>query len=396
VIPPPTIEERPDVSAEALEDRSAGFLYCNVAGSGRPFPIVRRVAQEFRGWLDAVGMFSPAGIEAYDATLAGARSAIARALGDEGGGCRVALAQSATDALNTAIAGIRAAPGALLVTSAEEHASALLPLYRRRELGDRLRILPYHDDSSFLRALEVALREGAVALVLSLVSYRSGKVLPAPAACRLARAAGAVAIVDAAQALGQIPVSAQELGAHAVIVLGHKWVHGPLGTGAMWVADVERFACTRLGWRSRISHDLEGGMRLHEDAARFEAGTVDAAAFVGFHQALVVHRALGGAVATRIRALRRRLLERLSELPYDVVSRAEDPTGIVTVTPRTADAAGIVTRMWLEEGIAVKHVQEPGASDAIRISFWALHREAEIGRVADALARHAEAPAPAR
>lgn len=63
------------------------------------------------------------------------------------------------------------------VTTAEEHASALLPVYRAAERGARLRVLPHRDDASFLERLEAALMEGTAALVMSLVSHRNGKVL---------------------------------------------------------------------------------------------------------------------------------------------------------------------------------------------------------------------------
>ncbi len=57
------------------------------------------------------------------------------------------------------------------------------------------------------------------------------------------------------------------------------------------------------------------------------------------------------------------------------------------------DAAGIVTRMWTDERIVVKHLLEPQMPEAIRLSFWALHREDEIERLCAALARQAAVPA---
>ncbi|MDP9274675.1 MAG: aminotransferase class V-fold PLP-dependent enzyme, partial [Chloroflexota bacterium] len=230
---------------------------------------------------------------------------------------------------------------------------------------------------------------GAAALVVSLVSSKNGKVLPVAEACAIARDAGATSIVDAAQALGQVRVDARELGADAVVVLGHKWVHGPLATGACWIRDIERFQPVRLGWRSRVHHDLAGNVELQPDATRFETGTVDAAAFVGLRQSLAVQRMLARVVRERLRALRARVFERLSSVAFDVVSRPADPTGIVAVVPRGGDAAGIVSRMWTQERIVVKHLSEPDAPDGIRISFWALHRDSDIDRLAEALVRHA-------
>src|SRR5207253_973925 len=152
-------------------------------------------------------------------------------------------------------------------------------------------------------------------------------------ACRIAREAGAISIVDAAQALGQVRVDVEDLGADAVVTLGHKWLHGPLATGGFWVRDLALFGPTRLGWRSRL--EVPTGTRdYNPNATRFETGTVDAAAFVGLRQTLVVHRLLGSWVSDRLRALRSRLLERIGDLPFTLRSTPEAPTGIVVVEPR--------------------------------------------------------------
>src|SRR5204862_7371736 len=95
---------------------------------------------------------------------------------------------------------------ALIVTTAEEHPAALLPVYRRQDRGDRVRVVALNDDERFLADVAQAFHDGAEAIVLSLVSCRTGRRLPVEAACRLARDAGAISVIDCAQALGQIPI----------------------------------------------------------------------------------------------------------------------------------------------------------------------------------------------
>jgi len=386
---PALIEERPDTSVDALQSLVPGALYANVAGSGPTFPVVQRAAERARRWLSEVGMFGHVGYDAYNAWLSEARADIAAFLGDPGGAARVALATSATDGLNTLIQGLRMPSGSLIATTAEEHGSALLPLHRRRERGDALRIIRHDSDDQLLSELERSFSDGARAMVMSLVSCKSGNVLPVREACALARRAGATSIVDAAQALGQVPVDVRAIGADAVVTLGHKWMHGPLATGAFWVRDVDAFTVERLGWRSQSAFDLDAGYTLQPDATRFETGTIDAPAFVGLRQAIAVHRALGPRVAERVRSLRARLVGHLADLPVTLRSRADAATGIVVITPTGGDAAGIVTRMWSDDRIVVKHLAERGiVPDGIRISFWALHRDEEIERIAVSLAAH--------
>lgn len=390
---PVLIESHPDTSDRALQALSGDALYCNVAGSGPTFPVTQRAAERARTWLNGVGMFGHVGYDAYNRWLAEARADIAAFIGDDGGASRIALMTSATEGLNALAQGLRIPPGSLIVTTAEEHGSALMPLHRRRERGDRLRILRHDSDDQLLDDVRRAMRDGARAMLMSLVSCKSGNVLPVREACALAREAGAVSIVDAAQALGQVPVDVRALAADAVVTLGHKWLHGPLATGATWVRDPELFSAERLGWRSQSAFHVDDGYTLQPDATRFETGTIDAPAFVGLRQTLAVHRALGSRVAERIRTLRARLIERIHELPVDLRSRPETPTGIVVIVPRASDSAGIVTRMWTEDRVVVKHLAERGlVPDGIRLSFWALHGERDIDRLAASLAARMAVP----
>ena len=382
----PGIDAAPDISAQALQALRGDAVYFNVAGSGPTFPVAQDAAERFRRWLNQVGMFSHIGYDAYNAALSETRADLAAFIGDPGGAVRIALMQSATDGLNVAIGGLRLGPGATLVTTAEEHGSALLPQFVRQRKGERVVVLPYVDAAGFIERMR---GERPNALVISLVSCKTGKVLDVAPIVRAARELGAYVIVDAAQATGQVSVDVRALGADAVVLLGHKWLHGPLATGALWLRDHEALDPQRLGWRSRVAHDDTGAIELQPDATRFETGTVDVASFVGLRQSLAVHRRLGAQVGERIRALRRALFARLGALPFDILSRPEDPTGIVVVAPRGGDAAGIVTRMWTAERIVVKHLLEPQLPEAIRLSFWALHTEGDLERLCGALARQA-------
>jgi L-cysteine/cystine lyase len=388
----PQVDPRPDTSREALQALRGDFLYCNVAGSGPTFPVSARLAERYRTWLTSVGMFSHVGYDAYNTALDETRADIADFIGDPGGASRVGLTQSATDALNTLIGGMRLPmrmprkPGALIVMTAEEHGSALMPTFQRRVRGDRVTVIEHRDDASFLAELRRLFAEGAAALVISLVSCKSGKVLPVADAVRIAHGTGGLVIVDCAQAAGVIPVDVNALGADAYAFLGYKWLHGPLGVGALWVRDLDRFEVNRLGWRSQTAIDLDGNITLKPDASRFEIGTVDAAAYVGLRQTLAVHRALGTTVGQRLRALRAGLIARLRTLPFDILSRAEDPTGIVVAKPRATSASEVVDTMWRDHRIVVKLLAEPGL-DAIRISYWALHDDADLDRLADGFAK---------
>ena len=136
--PRPAIDPKPDLDTAALQALRGDLLYFNVAGSGPTFPAAQDAAERFRRWLNEVGMFSHVGYEAYNEALHETRADLATFIGDPGGASRIALTQSATDALNIAVGGLRLPPGSLIVTTAEEHASALLPVYARQSRGDQI------------------------------------------------------------------------------------------------------------------------------------------------------------------------------------------------------------------------------------------------------------------
>ena len=387
VPPPPAIVDPPPLDRASLDALLPGSRYFNVAGCGPTMPVVRGAMERYGRWLDSVAMFSHVGYAEYEAELARTREDLAAVLGDADGGGRVTLLQSATAALNVVVSGLRFAHPTRIVTTDHEHASALLPVFARRERGDEVLVAPYTgDDAAFLDRLDREL-DRAGALLLSHVSHKSGAVLPVRDACALARRRGAFSIVDGAQAVGQIPVDVTAIGCDAYCMLGHKWLHGPLGTGALWLRDPVdvRLVPPFVGWRSRAASDVAGNVTLKSTGERFETGTVDVSSFFGVRQTLAVHRALRTRIAERVQALRATVLGALEVLPLRLESRPEDPTGIVRVRPRDADVPTVVDRAWNEFGVVIKAIVGPDEPDSIRISFWYLHDDAAIDDLARAL-----------
>ena len=68
-------------------------------------------------------------------------------------------------------------------------------------------------------------------VMFSHITSGLGALLPARELCALARSRGALAIVDGAQAVGQIQVDVQALGCDAYVGSPHKWMLAPKGTG---------------------------------------------------------------------------------------------------------------------------------------------------------------------
>jgi L-cysteine/cystine lyase len=151
------------------------------------------------------------------------RAAYARALGAQDS--EVALTGSTTDGVNTVLAGLDLQPGDEIVTSDEEHPGVLAPLGRaRRRCGVSVQVVPFTEIAG-------AVSDQTRLVACSHVSWASGKVLDVAAV----RATGAPLLLDAAQALGAIPVDVHALGVDFYAASGQKWLCGPEGSGCLYV-----------------------------------------------------------------------------------------------------------------------------------------------------------------
>nr|HEX4317630.1 aminotransferase class V-fold PLP-dependent enzyme [Kofleriaceae bacterium] len=194
-----------------------------------------------------------------------ARARMLAALGDGG-------AQPAGDILWTsgcsesnalAVLGTaRTHAGALVISTFEHPAVGTLADRLAADGREVVRIAPGRDgvlDPDEVAA--AAARAGVVSIVA--VQNEIGVVQPIAAIVAAVRAAGSTAHVhvDAAQAVGKIPLDVRALRVDSLAVAGHK-LHGPKGTGALWLRTGAAIEPLWVGGGQQ--HGLRGGT---QDAA---------------------------------------------------------------------------------------------------------------------------------
>lgn len=185
----------------------------------------------------------------------------------------VVLTGSATEANNLALKGLAFGPAGRerrhIVTSAVEHPSVLAPAgwLARAGLGITHELLGV-DGAGRVDPDDLADAVTDATLVVSVVAANNetGTLVDIAALADVAHERGALLHVDAAQALGRVPVDVESWGADLVTLSSHK-VGGPKGAGALWV---------RGGLRLEPLH--HGG---HQERNR-RGGTESVAAYVGF------------------------------------------------------------------------------------------------------------------
>lgn len=223
---------------------------------------------------------------------------------------RLALLHHSTDGLNAAALGLRWQPGdAVVITDLEHAAVQLVAGMLRLRHGVEVRVARLSeacggvgrtqaageaagrvDEERSARLVAAEMRDGRVrAVFLSHVSYATGAVLPVHAIAEVAHARGAAVVVDGAQGAGALAVRPAELGCDFYTVSGQKWLCGPEGTGALWVAPgwEERLLPGVTGYAGIVGlDDREGHFLPAAGARRLEVGTRFGPGLAGWAAAL--------------------------------------------------------------------------------------------------------------
>ncbi|BCU78358.1 cysteine desulfurase [Luteolibacter sp. LG18] len=126
-------------------------------------------------------------------------------------------------------------PGDKVLISTLEHHSNIVPWQMLCEqTGATLRVIPCHDDGSLDQDAYAKLLEEQPKLVaFNWISNAFGTVNPVVEMTAKAKAAGALVLIDAAQAAPHLKMDVQALGSDFLAFSGHK-VYAPTGTGVLW------------------------------------------------------------------------------------------------------------------------------------------------------------------
>lgn len=151
-------------------------------------------------------------------------------------------------------------------------------LKEQERLGARLRLVRSRDritveTEDFVRAID----DRTLAVVIELVLFRSGYVQEAREIIRAAHRKGAIAIVDAYQAVGAIPVDVLDLDCDFLMGGSVKWLCGGPGAAYLYVKKsvMNRFEPRDCGWFShRKPFDFVlGRIDYRDDVMRYMGGT---------------------------------------------------------------------------------------------------------------------------
>lgn len=366
----------------------------------------RDYAAVHRGTSGAVGVAT----EKFEAARQAVASFVGAATPEQ-----IVWAAGATDALNIVALGIGEAnsglgvraserfslgPGdEILVTEAEHHAN-LIPWQRLAvKTGATFKYIPVDEYGTWsLDAAREAINARTRIFAFGHVSNVTGYLAPVAELVELARAVGAITVLDACQSVPHLPVDFDQLGIDFAVFSGHKML-GPNGIGVLYGRSemLDDLPPSRTGGSAITTVTMQSA-EFMPPPLRFEPGTQPVSQVVGLGEAVAYLSDIGmDRAAAREHELLQRLVEGVKSVPHVRLlgSDRDDAAGRVALAAVSVDGlhAHDVGQFLDERGVLVRvghHCAQPlhralGMASSTRASVHVTTTEDEIDRFVDAL-----------
>lgn len=267
----------------------------------------------------------------------------------------------------------------VVVTEMEHHAN-LVTWQQACKLGKAsLIVAPINDRGELLlEQFEACLGERTRLVAFPHVSNALCTVNPVQTLCEMAKAVGALVLVDGAQGIAHGPIDVQALGCDFYAFSGHK-LFGPTGIGVLWAR--EAVLTDWPVWQTggeMIAEVSYQSSRWNELPYRFEAGTPNIAGAIGMGEAI---RWFSQLDMVGMQAHEAALLERVTELAGNIeglkiIGTAADKVGVLSFVMAEGHP-GDIGFLLDRQGIAIRtghHCAEPlmgrlGVPGTARASF---------------------------
>lgn len=196
-----------------------------------------------------------------------------------------------------------------IISTAFEHHAVLHTLRRLKEQGFEIQLLDVGAEGNITAAqVEEAIRPDTCLVTVIFANNEIGSVLPIAEIGEACRAHGVLFHTDAVQAAGHIPVNVKKQNIDMLSLSAHKF-HGPRGIGALYVK--RGIELTSL---------MEGGGQ--ERGKR--PGTENLPAIMGMAAALKEECTLMEQNEAKVIAMRDRLIQGLSQIPYSILNGSRE------------------------------------------------------------------------
>ena len=310
----------------------------------------------------------------------------------------IVFTRGATESLNIVAHGLacRLKPGDEVIVSTLEHHANLVPWQMVcQQTGAVLRHIPVRDDGTLdFDAFEALLTPRTKVRASTQVSNSIGTDVPVRRFVARGRQAGALTVVDGAQAVAHGPVDVREIGCDFYAFSGHK-MYGPTGIGVLY-GRMEALESLPpwMGGGDMIESVSLHGFSVAALPARLEAGTPNISGAIGLAAAIAfLGRSGWGSIVSNEAEVLRYLEARLSALPWVRIIGAGAPKVAALSFVVEGVHAHDVGTVLDQFGVAVRvghHCAMPvmqrfGVAATVRVSLSVHNTPADIDALVAAL-----------
>ncbi len=314
----------------------------------------------------------------------------------------IAIVENATVGWDMAFYAIPFQPGDRILTAEAEYGANFVAFLQvAKRTGAKIEVIPSTATGETSPEALAAMMDDRVKLVaISHVPTNGGLVNPAAEIGRIAKAHGALYLLDACQSVGQMPIDVGQIQCDMLSATGRKYLRGPRGVGFLYVRRsliqeleppiIDHYAAR---WTAPDRYELRA------DARRFENWENNYAAKLGLGAAVDYALAWGlEAIHARVTTLAVELRSRLAALPgVQIMDIGRDRSGIVAFTQAGRDPFETKQRLGAEAINLSVTTPDSTLLDAtrrklppmLRASVHYYNDEAEIDRLIRALGRQA-------
>ncbi len=314
------------------------------------------------------------------------RADYARLLGADAN--EIAVTASASAGINSIATAIDFnGPRDTVVTTELEFPTNAQIWYSQTARGARVLQVAADAESSLLEKLDSAINERTAIVAVTHVCYRNGERLDVAAIAKLAKARGALMLIDGFQVVGTMPIDVRAIGCDFYVGGTLKYLLGTAGVGYLYARGetTAQLQPRVTGW---FAQDNIGAMdhTAHHPAAtarRFEAGTPPVPNIYAARAALAIINEVGlDAIGGRIAMLTKRIADQAKRLGIPMATPDDPRRRGAMVALRSKDAPAIVDAL---HGLNIVTSERDGN---LRLSPHFYNDESDIERVFAGIEKH--------
>jgi selenocysteine lyase/cysteine desulfurase len=320
--------------------------------------------------------------------LAAARTSLARLINADP--AEIALATNTSFGLGIAARALPFRPGEVVLVSHREFPANVYPWKRLGHRGVTLELVPVTPEGwpDEARILERLADPRVRCLAVSLTQFASGYTVDLDRLSAETRSRKQFLVVDAIQAVGQLPLDVGKTPVDLVSCGGQKWLLSPWGSGFLYVRRelIPELDPEVTGWMAFEGTDDFNRLcdyrdELRQDARRFELVTLPFQDFIGMTRSVDLLTELGiPAIRDHLATVQRPVLEWACRRGVPLTSPSGDRgSAILCVAPPKADE--------VHRALRQERIYASLREGAIRLSPHCYNTVEEMERVTDVLDR---------